>query len=300
MRSWTRSPGAALREVDDPCLRACLHASRRRARYDLLRAQKRVYRLAHPVPRDGRKAVVLVVGCQRTGTTLMLDLFDADRRTVTFPERSSLSSGAEDRLRLKPLPEVRRSIERIRAPLLVLKPLVESQNVPSLLDGLDDSYAIWMYRGAESVAASDLAYFGIENGERNLRLLLSNDPPNWRGEVVPETTRSVLSRHYRAGMSPYDAAALFWWARSSLFFDLGLDERPDVRLCSYEQLVADPEASMRSLYDFVRVPYPGREITGGVHRRAAGRGRDVTLDPEVRRLCDELWERLESAGSGRR
>jgi hypothetical protein len=228
----------------------------------------------------------------------MLDIFEADRRSVTFPERSALSSPAEDRLRLKPLPEVRRTLEGSAAPLLVLKPLVESQNVPALLDGLDNSHAIWMYRRPEAVAASDLSYFGVENGERNLRLLLSNEPPNWRGEFVPETTRSVISRHYREGMDPHDAAALFWWARTSLYFDLRLDDRPDVRLCSYERLVADPEPSMRSLYEFVGVPYPDRDITRGVHRRSADRRDAFGLGAEVRRLCDELWERLEHAGQG--
>jgi hypothetical protein len=270
---------------------------RSRARRELVLAQKRVFRLTHPFARDGRKAVVLIVGCQRAGTTLMLELFGADRRSVTFPERSMLSSPGEDRLRLKPLPEVRRSLERFRAPLLVLKPLVESQHVRTLLDGLDNSYAIWMYRRPERVAMSDLSYFGLENGERNLRLLLSNEPPNWRGEVVPETTRVVISRHYRPGMDPHDAAALFWWARTSLFFELRLDERPDVRLCSYEGLVAHPERSMRSLYDLIGVTYPERDITRGVHRRSADRRDDFSLSPEVRRLCDELWERLEGAGS---
>lgn len=273
---------------------------RRRVRREQFLARKRAYRVAHPYPRDGGKALVLVVGCQRSGTTLMLELFTADLRTVTFPEQSALSSSAEGRLRLKPLPEVKHRLEAIRAPLVVLKPLVESQHVPTLLDGLDNAYAIWMYRRPESVAASDLSYFGRENGERNLRLLLSNDPPNWRGEVAPEATRTVVSALYRPGMEPNDAAALFWWARTSLFFDLGLDDRPDVRLCSYEGLVADPEPTMRTLYDFVAVTYPERDITERVHRRSASRGDDFPLNPEVRRLCDELWERLERARSGSR
>jgi Sulfotransferase domain len=250
--------------------------------------------LAHPFPRDGRKAIVLVVGCQRSGTTLMLELFDADRRTVKFPEQSSLSLPAENRLRLKPLPDVRRRLERIRADLLVLKPLVESQHSPALLDGLDNSYLIWMYRRAESVAASDLSYFGLENGERNLRLLLTNEPPNWRGEFVPETTRSVVSRHYRPGMDPYDAAALFWWARTSLFFDLRLDQRPDVRLCSYERLIANPALTMRSLYEFIGVEHPDRDITRSVHGGAASRGDRTVLSPEIQVLCADLLERLEA------
>lgn len=273
---------------------------RRRARREQHLAQKYAYRLRHPFPRGGRKAVVLIVGCQRSGTTLMLELFDADLRSFTFPEQSALSSPAENRLRLKPLPEVRSRLEGIRAPLLVLKPLVESQHTPAWLDGLDNSYAIWMYRRPENVAASDLSYFGVGNGERNLRLLLSNDPPNWRGEVVPETTRSILSRLYRPGMDPHDAAALFWWARSSLFFDLQLAERPNVRLCSYEGLVNDPEQSMRSLYEFVGVAYPEQDITHGVHLGSARRKADFPLSPDVHRLCEELWERLESVGSGGR
>jgi hypothetical protein len=272
---------------------------RRRARREQHLARKRAYRLRHPFPRNGRKAVVLVIGCQRSGTTLMLELFDADPRSVTFPEQSVLSSPVESRLRLKPLPEVKRRVERIRAPLLVLKPLVESQHAPTWLEGLDNSYAIWMYRRAENVAASDLSYFGRDNGERNLLLLLTNEPSNWRGEVVPETTRSILSRHYRPGMNPHDAAALFWWARTALFFDLRLDERPDVRLCSYERLVDDPERTMRSLYEFVGVAYPAQDITSSVHRGSAGRKDDFQLSPDVRRLCEELWERLESASSAR-
>jgi hypothetical protein len=99
------------------------------------------------------------------------------------------------------------------------------------------------------------------------------------------------------GMNPYDAAALFWWARTSLFFQLGLDGRSDVRLCSYERLVSDPEPTMRSLYQYIGVPYPDQSITGLVHRKAISRGEDVDLDPEVRLLCARLWQRLEAVSA---
>jgi hypothetical protein len=119
-------------------------------------------------------------------------------------------------------------------------------------------------------------------------------------QLSVQATRSIVSRHYRPGMDPHDAAALFWWARTSLFFDLRLDQRPDVRLCSYERLIADPEGSMRSLYEFMGVAYPERAITQGVHRRSVGRGNHFPLSAEVRQLCDRLWERLEGASSGSR
>lgn len=261
--------------------------------------RKRGYRLLHPARGVTPPAVVLILGCQRSGTSILLELFTEDMRSVTFPERSVLSRPDEDHLRLKPVAEVNRHLNRLPAPLFVLKPLVESQNAPALLAGLEGSFAVWMHRRYEAVAASDLNYFGFHNGERNLRLLLSNDPPNWRGEVVPETTRSVLSAHYRPDMSPFDAAALFWWARTSLYFDLGLDGRSDVMLCSYEHLIADPKQTMRALYSFVGVDYPAREITQGVHRGAADRGSEAEISPEVRRLCEELEERLEAATAAR-
>ncbi len=221
----------------------------------------------------------------------MLDLFAEDRRTMIYPEFSVLSGG-EEGLRLRPLPEVRAQIERVRAPITVMKPLVESQHARSLLDGLPDARAVWMFRGFESVAASNVSYFGVNNGERDLRLLLTNDPPNWRGEFVPSSTREVLTEHYSADMGPDDAAALFWWARNRLFFDLGLDERGDVHLCEYEALVAAPRRVMSSIYDFCGVNRPARDTTGRIHSNARDRGASSAISSEVKAVCEELQARL--------
>jgi len=51
--------------------------------------------------------VLLILGCQRSGTTLISNLFDQDRRAVTFSEESELLSGRErPPLRLNELHEV--------------------------------------------------------------------------------------------------------------------------------------------------------------------------------------------------
>jgi hypothetical protein len=220
----------------------------------------------------------------------MLDLFAEDRRTMIYPEFSVLSE--DQGIRLRPLPEVRAHIERVRAPITVLKPLVESQRAHSLLDGLPEARAVWMFRGFESVAASNVTYFGAGNGVRDLRLLLTNDPPNWRGEFVPDSTRAVLTEHYAADMSPEDAAALFWWARNQLFFDLGLNERGDVHPCEYEALVAAPWRVMSSIYDFCGVDRPARDTTKRIHSNARDRGASSAISNEVRAVCEELQARL--------
>jgi hypothetical protein len=256
-----------------------------------LRLQKRAFQLVQRRPVRGQQEVALILGCQRSGTTLMLDIFEEDLRTATFPEVSVLSLSIGGRLRLRPIPEIKRHVERLPVPLVVLKPIVESQNARHLLEGLGNAHGIWMYRKYESVAVSDLALFGTGNGVRNLRLLLSNEPPNWRAEFVPPATRAVLNRFYSPDMPPHDAASLFWWARNALFFDRGLDKRDDVFLCAYEDLVSDPELMMRAIYDFLGVEFPARHITKRVHGEAP-RGDTALISPDVRAICEELLAKL--------
>ena len=254
--------------------------------------RKRAYhRVARAGSRTNRK-VIFIFGCQRSGTTLMLDIFREDLRTVVFPEVSELSRPEGGRLRLRPTPEIRAHIEQLQAPVVVLKPIVESQNAPRLLDAFQGASGIWMYRSYERVAFSDLKLFGLENGIRNLDLLLSNVPPNWRAEFVPPSTRKVLTRFYRPDMPPYDAAALFWWARNSLVFDLDLDKRKDVLLCRYEELVGDAERTMRGVYASVGVEWPRRQITKRVHPDAQTGNAPPQITADVAAICDELLERL--------
>src|SRR6266567_7917084 len=99
-----------------------------RIRRRVLLARKTAHHFIHPVSSPAERRTVLILGCQRSGTTLMLDLFREDLRTATFSELSVLSGRGEGGIRLRPLPEVRAHVERLRAPVAVLKPIVESQN----------------------------------------------------------------------------------------------------------------------------------------------------------------------------
>ncbi len=262
-----------------------------RGRRRALRTRNRVYHAVRTTPPAERRTI-MVVGCQRSGTSLMLEVFGEDVRCLSFAEFSVLSGMGESGIRLRPLPEVKAYIDRLRAPITVLKPLVESQHTPRLLDGLSNARAVWMFRGFESVAVSNVTYFGPDNAGRDLRLLLTNDPPNWRGELVPDEVRAVVEEQYAPDMSPYDAAAMFWWARNRLFFDLGLDKRPDVLLCEYEALVAAPRQVMRSIYESCGLDPPARDTTRRIHSKARDRGSSSVIGAEVKALCEELHARL--------
>jgi hypothetical protein len=102
----------------------------------------------------------------------------------------------------------------------------------------------------------------------------------------------LLNELYAPDMSPYDAAALFWWARNRLFFDLGLDQRLDVFLCEYEALVAEPRQVMRSIYDFCGVDPPARDTTRRVHSEARNRRAANAISSDVTAVCEKLHTAL--------
>ncbi|HSL47029.1 MAG TPA: sulfotransferase domain-containing protein [Anaerolineales bacterium] len=253
---------------------------------------KELYQLKR-FKRPDTRSILFILGCQRSGTSLMTRIFHRDWNTKVYFEDSNLSVRAGDeKLRLKPLPLVKELIEQERFPLIVLKPLVETQNAPQLLEYFPDSRAIWMYRHYKDVADSNLRKFGRDNGIRDIRYIAENRRDDWRVENVPERIRKIVLTYFSETMNPYDAAALFWYVRNSLFFELGLDSHPRVMICQYDELINHPKRTLQKMYAFANRPYAGDHILKMIHSSSLGRGRQATLSPEIERLCEELWDRM--------
>lgn len=260
-----------------------------------LRTLKAVAQRRYPRGTPDRR-FVFIVGMQRSGTTTLVRVFERDLRARVFQEHSPLSKQDTERgIRLDPLDDVAHALSRVRAPLIVLKPLVETQHTPALLDRFEPSLAIWSYRHYLAVARSNVRQFGDRGGRGNLRPIVEGDPSNWRSEVVPpdvvETVREIL----RDDLPQVDAAALFWWVRNRLLFDLGLDTDPRVEMLRFEHFTSDPRAAVERMYDRLGVAPPRFDTTRAVDAAVARPNAQVDLDPRVRALCDELWERLTSA-----
>jgi hypothetical protein len=252
----------------------------------------------------GPDSVLLILGCQRSGTTLVSRVLDRDPEAKVHPEQSSLSVfDLAEHLRLPSTPRLAGRLASSRHPLVVLKPLVESQNASKLLDGLTEHLspsrtrvgALWMFRHWTDVARSNLARFGLDNGLRNLGRVVARRSGDWRAEHVPDRVYSVVAEHFSESMDPHDAAALFWWVRNAHFFELGLGERPDVRTCRYEELVAEPERVLRGVYRFADRPFPGEHTLRGVSTASVGLGSGVDFSSAIAALCDETFERLRVA-----
>ena len=100
-------------------------------------------------------------------------------------------------------------------------------------------------------------------------------------------------------MSPATAAALFWYIRNGLVFDLGLDRRPDVALVSYDALVADPEPRMRELCDILDLDW-SPALAAHVRVRSSPGTARLDIDRRVRERCGDLYVRLDEAARARK
>lgn len=242
-------------------------------------------------PRPETQRIVFILGCQRSGTTMLLRIFERDWNAQTYHEQSILSRETTS-LRLLPVAQLKEIFARRRAPLIVLKPLVESQHATALLKALPQGRAVWMFRHYRSVAASNLKKFGKRNGINDLRPLAAGEVENWRADSVPAEVRATVQAHFSENMSPWDAAVLFWYVRNALFFTQSLERHPRVRLCHYEAVLDAPLASLRDLYAWLERPFPGEHLARLVHTATKREIPDFPLSSDVERLAEGLWQRL--------
>ena len=92
-----------------------------------------------------------IFGCQRSGTTMLLDVLGRSPSTETFGEGDPRVMRG---FRLLP-PNVLDPLLGGRTDrVLVLKPICDSQWGDALLRRYDDSRALWIYRGVRDVVGS--------------------------------------------------------------------------------------------------------------------------------------------------
>ena len=246
-----------------------------------------------------QQQLLFILGCQRSGTSLVEQTFERDWNALAFGEYSELSSDdSEFGLRLNPLDFVERRMRREPFPLVVAKSLVESQRALELLDQVSDSKILWVYRSYVDVAASNLVKFGEQVGIRNIRWIALRDTDNWRSENVSPTVLETVTRHFSDDMNPIDAACLFWYSRNMHFLESKLGAQIDsgrVFLLPYERLISDTDATMRAVYRFLQRPYPGPRLVSAIDTASVGKGqrRAAECSGAVRRTCDEVLTELD-------
>jgi hypothetical protein len=239
------------------------------------------------------------MGAQRSGTTLLSRIFDDLYYADVYGEFSKLSSDDRIGLRLNLPEKVNNTLSKSKANLALMKPLVESQRALYWLERIPRSKIIWLYRDFHDVAASSVLKFGeVEGGISHLRAFVDDefarrDYVTWKSENASRETLDLMMACHRDSMTAYDSAALFWFARNTLYFDQNLDSMQDVLLLKYEEFVKQPFLTMAYILSQFGIREIRSKTLYDIHRQSVGKGTAHALNGRVQRTCSELLSRLD-------
>jgi hypothetical protein len=245
-------------------------------------------------PAEGPARALFVVGCQRSGTTMLMDVLDRSPSTWVYQE---FDRAAFRHWKLRPR-EVRESLlARSRAAWLVFKPLYDAQRLDELLADHPEARAVWVSRDWRDVAASSARKWG-ERLPRVVQRLVEEHPcDHWMADRLPVQRRARLAELFHPDLSIDTAAALRWWLRNEVYFDQALHERGD-RILSvrYEELVSRPQQAFGVLFGFLGLS-PDPLWLEDVSAASVGRAPALDVDAPVAALCDALMARLDAAAA---
>lgn len=254
--------------------------------------------------RPGQARPAYVVGLQRSGTNMLLRGLDVAPYIDVHNENDRRLF---QRFRLRPDDVLQRVVNTSRHQIVLIKPLCDSQHITRLLDlpGIRPGSAVWVVRDVGDRTRSEVSKFG----DASLRALKAvrdgHAARTWQGERLPADAPEVLAAVDLDKISAESGAALLWYLRNSLYYELALDHRSDVLLFSYDAFVRDPEPAMQALCAHLDVPYHD-SLIAHVERRSSHASAPLVIDPHVRELCNGLQRRLDatlaaqSAGGSKR
>jgi hypothetical protein len=238
-------------------------------------------------PRPRNKGVLFVTGVQRSGTTLLMRVFDRSWLTEVFHEHRP---DAYDQYSLRDLETLRKLISDSSARVVVFKALIDSYRLSDLLDQFECSKAIWAFRHYDNVVNSHLRKWPTGRNRID-KIVVDPSQGAWRTERMSGESLETVRRLYKKGMNNAAAQALFWLYRNQLFFDQRLEVSDRVMLLNYDALVTNVDAESKRLAQFVNIPVNPR-MAGIISSDAAGRYRESDLPLDIREACEEMYKSL--------
>lgn len=230
---------------------------------------------------------VFIMGCGRSGTTMLMNIFHRDHRTESLNENSPKI--AENFMLISD--RVTKAISASKAPVLVMKPILNSFDALYLLENHDNSKVIWVLRDYKDMIASSIKKFGTTVSDFMKDLILHGKGHNWLSRGVPMETREIISAIDVSDFTPYDWMALVWWSVNRTIILDRLYDLDRFLLLQYETLVQNPGALLETVYAFIGMEYRNKAAKY-VHPASVGKGSAIQLHIQVEHLCHDLAEAI--------
>jgi Sulfotransferase domain len=239
-----------------------------------------IVRETHAVP-------VFIFGEMRSGTNMLTDCLDRTMRTAIFNETDS---EAFDSYVLRDNQVIVNLVNRSKATHVVFKSLADSGRAIELLELFPSSKALWLFRNYEDVVNSALRKW-TQHRTYLSYILEDPDKAGWRATNLPQSLLRTIREHYERGLDDASARALIWYFRNRLYFEQGLDSRPNVRLIRYEDLVQNPGTELRQVCRFLHLPMRDSYFKN-VSQRSIRRNPPPKIDDDVAALCGKALQDL--------
>lgn len=230
---------------------------------------------------------LIVAGCQRSGTNMVMNMLERHSQTKVYHERDTRAY--EDYV-MRDLSIIESLHAQCKAERFVVKALCELHMLAEIRNCLKPARLIWVVRSWPDVANSMIRSF---SGFRDHLGNIAKDrhSAGWRGLGMSNETLAVVREVDARSPDEISSAALQWYFRNILLFENALDQDGDVYILNYEKLVSHPETCIRSICDFVGIDYEPRML-GNISPRSIGKNNSPMVDTRVAQVCDDLQQRL--------
>lgn len=230
--------------------------------------------------------LILILGCQRSGTTLIERIFRTDLDSVVFGEYCELTI-ASDRTVWQPLDKVQSTIASCNAKYAVAKPLFESNRAVELLAYFTTASVIWMFRDPTYVVHSmkkkwDDQFFEIS------RKVESDEEGHWRCESLIDE----IEAEAHSNPTLDERYALFWKKRNEIAFVKGLDKDERVLFLNYETLVKYPEYCIEIIMRKASGCGVWRFFHTDANIDSLRKSLSLNISDQTQKDCQTLYERL--------
>ncbi|GBD98065.1 sulfotransferase domain protein [bacterium BMS3Abin07] len=237
------------------------------------------------------KIPVSVVGVQRSGTTMLLNILQHSPECSVYHEGNK---EAYDNFRIKPDNKIKRLIKMNKKRIIIIKPINDLQYTDRFLEIHHNAKAVWIYRDYHDVINSAVKKWG--EAQKNMMLGISkgyikHPGQNALSERMTSETLRLVRKIANEKMSSADGAALLWYIRNLLYFDLNLHENRRVLIVKYEDLINMSLQRVERIFNFISCTfnevYTYEIFTSSVRKTPA-----PIINLEIEILCKELMDRL--------
>jgi hypothetical protein len=237
---------------------------------------------------SGESRPAFLIGCGRSGTSMLVHQLNKSFWVELYNEDNP---DAFEKWRLRDLSIIDDLIERSYAAVILFKPILNTHQTHLLMARYPDAKFIFTFRHFNDVVNSSLKRFGRMNRIGHVNSWVSDDFNEFKAAPPPDRIKYLVRELWKPGLKPEDGGAMYWLFYNQLYYDLELDQSDRVMLIRYESVVAEPVRYFQALSNFLGLAYDS-DLAEGVFASSVRRESAPQIDPEIRRTCDALWERL--------